>query len=193
METVDNADMAAVLKRGERPTGPFHMLILVCLFGGFVATPILNAQTGQPPSSEVIDSLRRGLSCPDVQVRSATLRLLRKDKRTKFAKSLVPDIVRLLRRESHPFLRREGVRTLVDLATPEAKNALLSLISSPDSAIRLEVVKGLGQVGDHTSLPQMTRLLSDPQPSVRRETARQMARIADRNRRGVPSPIVTSK
>ena len=159
------------------------MAVLFCL-----TTPI-SAQKSPAPNPGVVEALRRGLSCPDAQIRSATLSLLRKEKQTKIAKSLVPEIVRLLGRESHPLLRREAVQTLTALETPESLGALHSLISNPDSAIRLEAVKGLGTLGDHTSLPLLAKRLFDIDPSIRREAGTQLAKVSDRARRGVPSPV----
>ena len=162
-------------------------IVPICLIAFLPIGLPVSAQSSDPLEA----ALREALQVPDSALRFDALQriqgLARKPQTRHQTKSLVPDVTGLLRRDPNPGVRREAVRTLEAIQSPEARVALHLALGSPDSAIRYEAVRGLGNVGDQSSFIPMRQLLRDPVPYVRLEALRAIGALTE-NLRKRPAP-----
>jgi hypothetical protein len=93
---------------------------------------------------------------------------------------LVPTLKNVLRGDSSP-LRREAAKALVHIAGPEAVDALVQALASPDEQLPEMAAGCLGELGSHSALPALLstldRAVAEGRHALAREVVRALAGI----------------
>ena len=105
---------------------------------------------------------------------SVNLRVLEQARKTGVAK-----LAALLREDADPRFRQRSARALVELANPDALDALLLALRDTDLEVRRTAAVGLGKFGDNRVVAALISALQDPHALVRRAAAEALGRLGD--------------
>jgi len=127
----------------------------------------------RPVGSDLATRIRT-LDHPALAVRLESQRII-----VKYGRTAISPLVARLRAAESTTGRLHSIWALDAIGTAEARAAIRSVLSDPDSEVRLQSARSSGIRRDRAALGGLTRLLRDRDSAVRREAAIALGRLGD--------------
>ncbi|MFA6029274.1 MAG: HEAT repeat domain-containing protein [Elusimicrobiota bacterium] len=170
---------------------PRFLLVLIVVGGLLYFHQKYSQRPGPPPPSPPpamdmpppialdemeLDKVRLATKDSDPQVRWAAIELLYRIKD--------PEALTLLEKtlaiDSEPQVRRNAVEILRNQSSKGAPKQLLPALRDPEKDIRIVALLAIGERGDASVIPDVSKLLLDIEPDVRLQALRTLARIQEK-------------